>query len=66
MSNLRKSIKMFSVNQMVCYHVLLEAYNVINYGSSDVVIQNKWLQKDNRHHFKEEMKKYIWDTIPSY
>ena len=111
MSDLRNNIKMFSVNQTVCYHVLLEAYNVINNGSSDI-IQNKWLQKENRHHlrrkmrkeevkvhvpkhvkcrgftwygakmwnqlpieiqelknptsFKEAIKRYIWDTIPSY
>ena len=33
MSTLRTNIKMFSINQLTCYHVLLEAYNVINYGS---------------------------------
>ena len=56
MSDLRNNIKMFSVNQTVCYHVLLEAYNVINNGSSDI-IQNKWLQKENRHHLRRKMRK---------
>ena len=96
---------------MVCYHVLVEAFNVINNNSSEV-IHNKWLQKDKRQHlrrkerredvkvhvpnhvkcrgftwygakmwnqlpaeiqelkkfdsYKEEIKKYIWENIPSY
>ena len=58
---------MFSVNQMVCYHVLLEAYNVINNGSSDV-IQSKWMQKDSRHHLrrrdrKEDVKVYVPEHV---
>ena len=111
MTRLRNNIKMFSVNQMAYYHVLIEAFNVINYRSSEV-IYNKWLPSDNRQHlrrrerrnevkvhvpkhvkcqgftwygakmwnqlpfeiqelknpnsFKEEIKKYIWDNIPSY
>ena len=32
---------MFSVNQLNCYHVLIEAFNVIKYGSSNK-IQEKW------------------------
>ena len=110
MEDLRERIGMFSVNQMNNYHVLLEAYNIINYGSADK-IQEKWLQDRNERHysnrrsqnvkvpkvkhvkcqgfswhgariwnqlpesikelknadvFKAEVKKYIWETIPSY
>ena len=36
---------MFSVNQMNIYHVLMEAFNVINFGSSEK-IQEKWLNKN--------------------
>ena len=32
MEKLRERIGMFSVNQMNNYHVLLEAFNIINYG----------------------------------
>ena len=67
MSRLRERIQMFSINQMVCYHVLLEAYNVINNGSSEV-IQSKWMQKDSRHHLrrrdrKEDVKVYVPEHI---
>ena len=111
MTRLRNNINMFSVNQMACYHVLMEAFNVINHSSSEV-IHNKWLPDDNRQHlrrrerrnevkvhvpnhvkcqgftwygakmwnqlpveiqelknpdsYKDEIKKYIWDNIPSY
>ena len=67
MSRLRERIQMFSINQMVCYHVLLEAYNVINNGSSEV-IQSKWMQKDSRHHLrrrdrKEDVKVYVPEHV---
>ena len=110
MEKLRESIQMFSVNQMVCYHVLLEAFNIINNGSSEV-IQEKWRMEtrnyplrrnrvkevkvimpehtkcqgftlygakmwnqlpieireiENLDRFKEMVKTYIWETIPSY
>ena len=48
MERLRNSIKMFSVNQMVCYHVLLEAFNIINDGSSEN-IQKKWRPNQTRN-----------------
>ena len=47
MEKLREKIKMFSVNQMNIYHVLIEAFNVINYGSADK-IQEKWLLNNER------------------
>ena len=47
MEKLREDIGMFSVNQMNCYHVLLEAYNVINLGSSEK-LQEKWRPKKER------------------
>ena len=109
MEKLRKSIQMFSVNQMNIYHVLIEAFNVINFGSSEK-IQEKWLNQNERLYsnrrqndiqiprvkhvkcqgfswhaaklwnklpesiksiqkpstFKEKIKDFIWETIPSY
>ena len=41
MEELRTKIGMFSVNQLNCYHVLIEAFNVIHFGSSKS-IQEKW------------------------
>ena len=49
MEELRTKIGMFSVNQLNCYHVLLEAFNVINYGSSET-IQSKWMPKEQKHY----------------
>ena len=40
---------MFSVNQMNCYHVLIEAFNVIRYGSSKR-IQEKWIGNSTSHY----------------
>ena len=109
MEKLREKIKMLSVNQMNSYHVLIEAFNIIHYGSADQ-IQEKWLPKDDRIYsnrrkldvkvpfvdhiscrgfswhaakmwnnlpddiksienpntFKEKIKNFIWDTIPSF
>ena len=48
MENLRKRIGMFSVNQMNIYHVLLEAFNIINYGSAEK-IQEKWVINNERY-----------------
>ena len=31
---LSKRFNMMSINQMACYHVLVETYNIIHYGSS--------------------------------
>ena len=45
---LREKIGMLSVNQMNCYHVLLEAFNVIRHGSS-VKIQEKWKMTNNQY-----------------
>ena len=47
MEKLREKIKMLSVNQMNSYHVLIEAFNIINFGSADQ-IQEKWLPKEDR------------------
>ena len=41
MEELGTKIGMFSVNQLNCYHVLIEAFNVIHFGSSKT-IQQKW------------------------
>ena len=47
MEKLREHIQMLSVNQMNIYHVLVEAFNVINFGSSEK-IQEKWLNSNVR------------------
>ena len=109
MEKLRKEIGMFSVNQMNMYHVYIETFNIINYGSSNK-IQEKWMPDEPRVYsnrrkfdvkiprvkhtkcrgfslhgavmwnklpeniksiknpdvFKEEVKDFIWETIPSY
>ena len=49
MEKLRKSIGMFSINQMNIYHVLLEAFNIINHGSAEK-IQEKWLTPNDSHY----------------
>ena len=46
MEELREKVGIYSVNQLNCYHVLIEAFNIIRFGSSSV-IQEKWLQKSN-------------------
>ena len=55
MEKLRNSIKMFSVNQMVCYHMLLKGFNVVNNGSS-YIIQKKWRPNEPRNYPHEERK----------
>ena len=47
MQKLRESINMFSVNQMNCYHVLLESHNVVINASSQR-IQDKWMPKEEK------------------
>ena len=47
MQRLRESIKMFSVNQMNCYHALLEANNVVQNASSQT-IQDKWMSREEK------------------
>ena len=47
MEELREKIGMFSVNQMNCYHVLIEAFNVIHFGSAEK-IQKKWKPNNER------------------
>ena len=49
MEELRSKIGMFSVNQMNVYHVLIEAFNVINYGSAEN-IQEMWMPKLQRQY----------------
>ena len=47
MEKLREAIQMFSVNQMNIYHTLIEAFNIIHYGSADR-IQAKWVTNNER------------------
>ena len=43
---LGKQFGIMSINQMTCYHTLLESFNIINYGSSEK-IQKKLLPKSD-------------------
>ena len=45
MENIRKKVKMMSINQMCVYHTILEAYNVIRNSSSEC-IKRKWDSKN--------------------
>ena len=66
MTNLRTNIKMFSINQLTCYHVLLEAFKVINYESSDIILK-KWLPKEERHYpFSEKRQKEVKVVVPDH
>ena len=57
---------MFSVNQMVCYHVLLEAFNVVNNGSSDS-IQKKWRPNEPRNYpMRRERKVEVKVNVPAH
>ena len=47
MEKLRNEIGMFSINQLNCYHVLLEAFNIKHFGSSEK-IQEKWVPENQR------------------
>ena len=33
MTNLRRELKVFSINQLTCYHVLVETYNIVKFKS---------------------------------
>ena len=66
MEKLRNRIKMFSVNQMVCYHVLLEAFNIINHGSSET-IQKKWKPNETRKYpLRKERKENVKVHVPEH
>ena len=66
MSELRNKIKMFSINQMVCYHVLLEAFNVINYESSEVILK-KWRPIETRQYpVRNNRKNEVKVPIPAH
>ena len=66
MTRLRENINMFSVNQLACYHVLLEAYNVIYYKSSEVIF-NKWLPQEERHYpMRSQRRKDVKVHVPDH
>ena len=37
MQKLREELKIMSINQLSCYHVAMEMYNIINHSSSDLL-----------------------------
>ena len=65
MTRLGNSIKMFSVNQLVCYHVLLEAFNIINNGSSQV-IQEKWKIETRNYPIRRNRVKEVKVIVPKH
>ena len=66
MEKLRNSINMFSVNQIVCYHVLLEAFNIINHGSSEN-IQKKWRPNETRNYpLRRERREEVKILVPAH
>ena len=65
MTRLRNSIQMFSVNQMVCYHVLLEAFNIINNGSSEI-IQEKWKIETRNYPIRRNRLKEVKVIMPEH
>ena len=44
--DLGKKLAMMSINQMTCYHILTETFNIINYGASEK-IQTKLLPRSS-------------------
>ena len=49
MTKAKKSIKIFSVNQMCCYQVLIEAFNIIKNVASDTLYK-EWMHQDIRRY----------------
>ena len=56
MKKIRENIKMMSMNQLSCYHTLLEAYNIIR-NSSSKQIKRKWDDKIEHDHFLRSEKR---------
>ena len=57
---------MFSVNQLTCYHVLLEAFNVINYKSSEVIYK-KWFPIEERQYpIRSQRSKNVKVHVPDH
>ena len=57
---------MFSINQLTCYHVLLEAFNIVHYGSSDVILK-KWLPHEERcYPLREKRRKDVKVIVPDH
>ena len=66
MTRLRTNINMFSINQLTCYHVLLEAFNIVHYGSSDVILK-KWLPQEERcYPLREKRRKDVKVIVPDH
>ena len=57
---------MFSINQLAFYHVLLEAYNVIYYKSSEVIFK-KWLPQEERNYpMRSQRSKDVKVHVPDH
>ena len=54
MKELRKEMKMMSVNQMAAYHVLIETFNILNRGSVEKIRQKITAPKPNDNERKTQ------------
>ena len=45
MQKLREELKFMSINQLSCYHVAMEMYNIINHSSSDLLKEEFKIEK---------------------
>ena len=59
-------LPLFSVNQTCCYQVLMEAFNIINNGSSDK-IYDKWMHQEVRKYpLRRERQGEVKVNIPDH
>ena len=74
---LAKKFKLMSMNQMSCYHTLMETYNIINFGSSQKIRDKLLPFKTNSSHLRVPLFKKdscrsfsfyaarLWNTLPT-
>ena len=73
---LAREFKLMSMNQMSCYHTLMETYNIINFGSSKKIRDKLLPVKTNSSHLrvplfrKESCRSFsfyaarLWNKLP--
>ena len=72
-----QSLKLMSINQISCYHLLIETYNILNYGSSEKIRQKLTPGSATSRYLKVPLFKKsscrsfsyyasrLWNTLPS-
>ena len=58
MLDLRTEIKMMSVNQMNIYHTVMEVFNIIHNGSSEL-INEKYSHQNFRHSLRKNANNFV-------